>query len=158
MPKSISLDLIGMEFGLLTVIERSENRIYTYKGKEKQRSQWKCKCTCGNEIIAVGNQLTAGDVKSCGCLHSFNAQFHTGICDESIIGKKINNLTVLERDFSFLGEKARSRYRCICDCGSYCIKSGPMLRSGRSKSCGCLLKKNYKNFKKKEKDNGLDSI
>ena len=30
-----------------------------------------CKCDCGKEKEAAGNALISGDIKSCGCLHSW---------------------------------------------------------------------------------------
>ena len=54
------LDLLNTRFGRLTVIESAPN-----KGK---RSQWKCKCDCGNEIITLTESLRSGSTKSCGCL------------------------------------------------------------------------------------------
>mgnify|MGYP001624221728 FL=1 len=49
----------GMKFGRLTVIE-------FYK-KINHVAYWKCRCNCGNEIIASGILLRNGSVKSCGC-------------------------------------------------------------------------------------------
>lgn len=60
MPKV--LDLIGQRFGKLEVIKRVKNNKY---GK----TQWLCKCDCGNECVVTGVSLTRGDTKSCGCYH-----------------------------------------------------------------------------------------
>lgn len=54
---------IGNIYGLLTVIEKAENRRYGSVA-------WKCKCKCGNEVIISGKELRNGDTKSCGCLKS----------------------------------------------------------------------------------------
>lgn len=56
------VDLSGLKFGRLTVIERSDNR-----GKE---TMWKCRCDCGKQITAQGNNLKSGHTKSCGCYNS----------------------------------------------------------------------------------------
>lgn len=54
-------DLTGQRFGRLTVLE--------FKGVNKHhKSCWLCKCDCGNEKIIVGESLTRGLTKSCGCL------------------------------------------------------------------------------------------
>lgn len=58
---SISLNLQGLTFGRLTVIERIEN---TKAGK----TRWECSCECGNITYAVGSDLKNGKVKSCGCI------------------------------------------------------------------------------------------
>lgn len=59
------LNLIGKVFSELTVIAlHSESRVLK-KGKSRQ---WVCKCSCGNEILAVGSNLKSGDTKSCGHL------------------------------------------------------------------------------------------
>lgn len=56
------LDLIGKRFGRLVVISRSNN---TKNGK----SQWLCRCDCGEEKIINSSDLQSGNTKSCGCLH-----------------------------------------------------------------------------------------
>jgi hypothetical protein len=53
---------IGHKYGLLTVIEETETRELS-NGCIK----WKCRCICGNETIANGNNLRFGRVRSCGC-------------------------------------------------------------------------------------------
>ena len=52
------IDLTGMTFGQLTVIERAPNI-----GKE---TAWRCKCSCGNECVVRANALKRGQ-KTCGC-------------------------------------------------------------------------------------------
>lgn len=46
----------GTRFGRLGVISRVNT------------GRWLCKCDCGTEKIAIGNQIARGIVKSCGCL------------------------------------------------------------------------------------------
>ena len=58
------IDLTGMRFGRLTVIERDAAR-----GRE---AKWLCKCDCGNTKVVQGNHLRAGSIRSCGCLGSEN--------------------------------------------------------------------------------------
>jgi hypothetical protein len=61
-----SLELTGMKFGKLTVVKRVENHVYP---SGKQKSQWLCKCDCGNEIVVIGTSLTKKNgTQSCGCL------------------------------------------------------------------------------------------
>lgn len=52
-------DYVGKRFGRLTVIE--------YAGKEKGLHRWKCRCDCGNVILAGQTRLQSGQTKSCGC-------------------------------------------------------------------------------------------
>lgn len=53
------------------------------------------------------------------------------------IGKKFNKLTVLKEVST--EEKCRRYVYCVCDCGSKKIVRYDGLKSGRIKSCGCLL-------------------
>lgn len=54
------LDLVGRQFGRLTVLE--------FAGmKGSPRSHWRCRCVCGNEKIASGPLLMKGETSSCGC-------------------------------------------------------------------------------------------
>lgn len=52
-----------------------------------------------------------------------------------ITNKKFGKLTVL--NYTGLEKKRHSLWRCVCDCGVIKDVRGFMLRSGRSKSCGC---------------------
>lgn len=63
--KGYTLDLIGQEYGRLTVIE--------FAGKKpcgnQYKTMWKCQCICGNETIVASGQLRNGQTTSCGCFH-----------------------------------------------------------------------------------------
>lgn len=63
----MALDLNGKRFGRLTIIKRVENRILP---SGQKRSQWLCKCDCGNYATVLGYMLTSGKTQSCGCLHN----------------------------------------------------------------------------------------
>lgn len=55
------VDLTGKLFGRLIVIEFSHI--------EKRQAYWKCRCSCGAEIVVRGNGLQCGGTQSCGCLN-----------------------------------------------------------------------------------------
>lgn len=52
-------DILGRQFGDLTVIAYDGNRDGTY--------YWRCRCKCGNETVVRQNNLLLGHTKSCGC-------------------------------------------------------------------------------------------
>lgn len=55
------IDITGESLGML-VVEK-------FAGMNKHgEALWKCKCSCGGEIITVGYRLRNGHTKSCGCL------------------------------------------------------------------------------------------
>lgn len=56
-------DLTGFQFGELTVLEQVKSTSYG-------QTQWRCKCNCGNEIIALGINLRRGNTTSCGHIKS----------------------------------------------------------------------------------------
>jgi len=53
-----------------------------------------------------------------------------------LVGKKFGKLTVVSRSDS--DKHGKTRWNCICDCGNDCIINGSCLKSGNTKSCGCL--------------------
>ena len=61
------VDLTGMKFGRLTVIERAESYVLPSSGKK--RSQWLCECECGNRCVVQAGHLKSGHTQSCGCLN-----------------------------------------------------------------------------------------
>lgn len=67
-----------------------------------------------------------------------------------LVGQKFNRLTVLETVDAI---NKRTAWRCKCDCGNIKIVKTECLKSGDSKSCGCLnneqRSKNIKNVQSK---------
>lgn len=53
-----------------------------------------------------------------------------------LTGEKYGRLTVVE--FSHRDKNRRYYWSCKCDCGNIVIVSGNNLKSGNTKSCGCL--------------------
>ncbi len=53
-------DLMGLQFGRLTVVERVT--------VPNRTDMWLCRCACGREKVSWGNDLRRGRTKSCGCL------------------------------------------------------------------------------------------
>ena len=110
------IDLIGQRFGKLIVLEKS--------GTKNGRAIWKCKCDCGNYTEVTTALLRNGSVSSCGCLAKLNR------CID-IINQKFNRLTAIK----YAG---KGKWLCRCDCGNEVTVSTAHLRSGHTKSCGCL--------------------
>lgn len=66
------------------------------------------------------------------------------------IGNKYGRLTVVRYDHT---SKTRGVYWfCICDCGCTTVANGNRMRSGRTKSCGCLKQEAQKNFGENTKE------
>ena len=57
-------DFVDKKFGRLTVISKSNKR----KG-ERKKIMWYCKCDCGNYVDILGESLSGGTTKSCGCIY-----------------------------------------------------------------------------------------
>ena len=55
-------DLVGQKIGRWTVLQIADKNKW---GK----SQWLCRCECGNEKIVSSSSLVNGKSKSCGCYH-----------------------------------------------------------------------------------------
>lgn len=99
-------DISGQTFGELTPLEYIGN------------NDWKCKCSCGKEVIVGGWQLRNGKRISCG---------HSKYKD--LIGQKFNEWTIIEL-------APNSRLRCRCSCGKEALILYINLKNGTSKSCG----------------------
>ena len=54
-----------------------------------------------------------------------------------LTGWKLGKLTVLRRD---VNRKGRSTWRCKCECGTEIIALSQDLKSGHTRSCGCMYK------------------
>lgn len=77
-------DLTGMTFGQLTVLELAPERKYN-------KVTWLCQCSCGKTVSVVGNALSTGNTKSCGCakvnrMIDYNKTVHRTCNDYEIVG------------------------------------------------------------------------
>ncbi len=119
-----SKDLTGKRFGKLTIISKSER-------KQKGTTLWVALCDCGKETITAANNMKTGTTKSCGCLkHKPSYNFI------DITGQKFGKLTVIRKEK--IQPDRHTAWLCQCDCGKKAIVSMNNLRSGVTKSCGCL--------------------
>lgn len=118
----------GRKFGRLTVIgehHRDTNGAF----------YWLCRCDCGNVLVANGGNLRRGKTKSCGCLKR-EASKEVGINNAiDITGERFGRLVAVEVDHSGPGGRY---WLCQCDCGNTAVALCADLRSGTTKSCGCL--------------------
>lgn len=121
------LNLINQRFGRLVVTEAAPN-----KGN---KTQWKCKCDCGNEYIGSTDSLRQGKLLSCGCLRAETARKNGKTVLEDLTNQKFGKLTVIEYAGS---RRQRSSWKCKCDCGNIVIVNQMELKRGDALSCGCL--------------------
>lgn len=112
------VDLVGQKFGTVQVL--------SFEGiSKKQQSLWLGSCDCGNKRIYVASKFKR--LQSCGCSRSF----------KDLTGLRFGRLLVEK----YLNHRERSVvFRCICDCGSAINVTSGNLKSGGTKSCGCLMK------------------
>lgn len=115
-----SEDLTGLRVGRLTVLGLTDQ-------SRRAQKLWRCRCDCGQELLAESYRLKNGLVTSCGCARKSS---------RDLTGRTFGALTALER----LNEKQGSCYlwRCRCECGNEIDVPTDKLTGGRVKSCGCL--------------------
>ena len=121
-------DLTGRTFGNLTVIEYAGTHI-TSGGQRK--GLWKCRCSCGNEIVTNAQRLKRGETKSCGCMKPLRTSERKL---KDLSGKRFGRLTVQYR-VGKIGEMVK--WHCKCDCGNECDVLAGNLIKGHTVSCGC---------------------
>lgn len=132
---------IGKRYSRLVVIKRD----YQYKIKNNlhnQKTYYLCQCDCGNITTVSRESLLSGTTKSCGCYVKELGRkilLKHNEC-EDLSTQKFFKLQPLYRDFE--QEKLFSYpvtfWMCKCDCGEYVTVRAAKLKSGHTKSCGCL--------------------
>lgn len=111
------LDLSDKRYGQLVAIKPTKGR------KNGSQVIWPCRCDCGNQVLVSTGSW--GSKENCGCKPVISGN----VIDET--GNVYGRLTVLE----YVGN---SDWRCKCSCGKKKVIRGRSLRTGETKSCGCL--------------------
>lgn len=125
-----AIDETGNKHRRLTVLYRDAE---WDKIRTNTQIKWVCQCDCGNIISVEANKMRSGHTKSCGCLQKERARQGRFINEE---GNKYGKLTVLE--FAGWSNKRGSTWKCQCECGNIVIVEGTNLKTGNTKSCGCI--------------------
>lgn len=125
-----ALDLTGRRFGKLVALTRGSDKI----SKNRIYIRWLCQCDCGGTVEVIGPTLLNGNTKSCGCLQREKV---ASTMFKDLTGRKFSRLLVEEIELS-RDKSNKIRYKCICDCGNKVVVIGADLKSGKTRSCGCL--------------------
>jgi len=134
------LELTGKRFGKLTVLKEAGK---TNHGK----FLWNCICECGKEKVIIGTSLTRKNgIKSCGCYRPYHIK--------DLTGKNFGRLTVLKQAKQL--KKGIIRWNCICECGKEKVINGQDLKTGNTKSCGCMSKENSIKLGKSRKNSSCN--
>lgn len=119
-------DLTGMRFGSLTAIQKTDKRV-------DGRIIWKCQCDCGNIVETSGKNLLSGHRKRCPDCKA-----------ENLKEMRFGYLTVLDRVKDIEKNDGYAYWKCKCDCGKITIVPSNHLKSGHTRSCGCLQREKVK--------------
>lgn len=109
------------------------------KTKEtKKGAYWICRCDCGKIKSIQSRALRNGLTQSCGCLNREINSRPKQIND--MIGKRFGKLTVVKRQGTHVTPSGQKKvtWLCKCDCGNDTVVTSEDLKSGHTKSCGCL--------------------
>ncbi len=118
-------DLTDQRFGRLVVIKQN--------GTDKwSNAIWICLCDCGKTVEILARYIKRrGDVKyakSCGCLRRE--------VKDLMISQRFGRLVVIKQNEN--DKWGKTSWLCLCDCGKTVGVLPRSLRSGSTKSCGCL--------------------
>lgn len=117
--------------------KQAEEKFITYRLQLcdtylSNKTKVKAQCYCGNYFMVKPNQVFTGNTSSCGCYRkSIGSQRALNIQNE-----KFGRLLVLEKTDLRIHHSVV--WKCLCDCGNYKNVSAYSLRSGETRSCGCL--------------------
>ena len=102
------IDRVGQKYGRLTVLSNVS------KCRSKQtRTNWRCLCDCGNELIVESGNLASGHTQSCGCYFIEQVTVH-GCCSENRrlysvwSGMMARCHNPKSKSYKWYGEKGRS--------------------------------------------------
>lgn len=142
-------DLTGKIFGKLTVLSKNN------EFGDSNHSYWDCQCECGKVTTVRRDALIEGKTKSCGC----NSYRMAGIKNmDDLTGKKFGKLTVINRDFERTDASKQAFWWCVCDCGEKISVGRGSLKSGATRSCGCLKSKGEEKISQILNDNKIPHI
>lgn len=141
------IDMIGVRCNNWEVISEGSKPV---KLKNKSSVWWNCKCLkCGRIKSFNGAEIRLGRIGECHCDYQYAKSYYKK--DSSLyyqtenslsnkikneIGNQYGKLTV--KSFAYTKD-SKAYWNCQCDCGNITVVCGNHLRTGRIKSCGCIV-------------------
>ena len=132
-------DLTGIRYDRVTVVKKVDKP----ENRKQKGIYWLCLCDCGNYCVKFAGDIRENRPCSCGKCNT-----------EDLTGRKFGKLTVVERADNYVSPKGKQQsvWKCLCDCQLclppeqqvYTYTKGFLLRTGQTKSCGCI--QNHKNI------------
>ena len=123
-------DLTGCRFGMLVALEATAER-------QDECVVWRCRCDCGKEIFVSSNKLRQQRITSCGCTPKQKSK--RNVYGEDLTGVQFGRWTVLYRNRK---QEEPDLLDVPMRCGTERAVAAYCLKSGSSRSCGCLRKLN----------------
>ena len=135
------INMTNRRFGRLVALSRVANA--------RQNAAWHVRCDCGTETVALATDLRSCRTRSCGCIKHEIGVIPRGHGAKSgaaltgptrfidLTGQRFERLVVTGRAPN-IGD--RTAWHVRCDCGVETIKLSLNLRSGVTRSCGCLMR------------------
>jgi hypothetical protein len=117
---TILADILGKQYGRLTVIER-------IAGKSKYR----CSCVCGGTTETTSDKLQKGHTSSCGCYQKERTSEASRV---DLTARVFGRLTAIMAHYM----RSQWYWECRCECGKRTYVETDNLSSGNTTSCGCL--------------------
>ena len=135
LPLGNSRDLSQKIFGDYKVLYRTE----VPKNSHSQQAHWLCQCNKCFKYTIIPAYTLQHSVNQCNCIYD-------------LTNKRFGRWTVLYKT----DKKTKNRtniWHCRCDCGNEKDVDSYTLKSGQSKSCGCIQKEFLKENNKKKRLN-----
>lgn len=122
------INMIGVQCNGWTVISEAKRPDYV----NGHTIWWNCQCIkCGRVKSFDGVEIRKQKIGQCICNNGFT---NNQIKNE--IGNQYGKLTV--KSFAYIKD-SKAYWNCQCDCGNITVVCGNHLRTGRIKSCGCVV-------------------
>lgn len=131
--------VVGAQFNRWTVLEVD---VINPKSKAKNPPRMAyCECQCGTRRYKEYRDLYANRSLSCGCLRAEQITEKNCQKGEIEVGTQFGNLTMIQ-DLGYRKQNSRDKRErwslCKCVCGTEIEVSNNNLKSGGTKSCGCI--------------------
>lgn len=140
MNKKTSKDvIIGAQFGRWTVLEINTKNPAS-RAKNPPRVAL-CQCQCGTKRYKEYRDLYDFRSLSCGCLRNEQTAQRNSKGHEILMGTQFGYLTAI-KDLGMRKQKSRNKNErwtlCKCICGSEIEVRNNNLKTGMTRSCGCI--------------------